>query len=170
MSDTPRHIAVRATAAVIAAGAGPASAAYAFALDLGRVFKWVVGAADTPDSVSTLGYSGGVVGAWRRVREPRLGADLVAGNQTIQVGGREVRTMPAATLAGNATVTLGTTNAAEGDRLRVVRLDVGAFTLAIANGGAGGGSLLTMPVSVRYWAEAEFDGTDWNIIGGGTFA
>jgi hypothetical protein len=54
--------------------------------------------------------------------------------------------------------------------LRIVRLDVGAWTVAVVNGGTGAGTLITMPVSVRYWAEFYFDGTDWLLIGAGQMA
>lgn len=66
----------------------------------------------------------------------------------------------ATTLTANRTVTLSTTNANTGDKLRVVRTGLGSFTLAV-------GSIKTIPSGTAAFVEIEFDGTAWNLIGYG---
>lgn len=89
--------------------------------------------------------------------------DLTDASVTVQVGGGRFRRMPAATLSANRTITLGTTGAVAGDIMNFIRLDVGAFTLAFVNGGAGAGTLLTLPVSKLGSAQFLFDGTNWHL-------
>jgi hypothetical protein len=90
-----------------------------------------------------------------------------AASTTVQRVGRVSRYLVPA-LAQTTTVTLGTVGAVKGDLMRVVRTDSSAFTLAIANGGAGAGTLATMPVSKVGFVEAWFDGTNWLFDGGTT--
>lgn len=80
---------------------------------------------------------------------------------TIAAGGRRV--LPASTLSANRTVTLSTGGAVAGDVIEIVRLDVGAYTLAVVNGGAGAGTLLTFAVSARLYASFRFDGSNWAL-------
>lgn len=65
----------------------------------------------------------------------------------------------------NTTVTLGTTGAVYGDVVRVIRTDASAFTLAVANGGVGAGTLCTLLASKVGDAQAFFDGTNWLFDG-----
>lgn len=74
-------------------------------------------------------------------------------------------TLPPATLSANRSVTLGTAGAVAGEVIRIVRLDKTAFTLAIINGGAGAGTLITLPVSAGRIADFVFDGTNWALSG-----
>lgn len=64
-------------------------------------------------------------------------------------------------LSQNATVTLGTTGAVKGDVMRIIRTDANAWTLAVANGGAGAGTLATLVASKVGFLQAYFDGTNW---------
>lgn len=89
------------------------------------------------------------------------GANLTDANATVQVSEGAHRRLPAATLSANRTITLGTTNAKAGDQIEFMRLDLTAFTLAFVNGGAGAGTLLTLPVSKLGCARFQFDGTNW---------
>lgn len=88
---------------------------------------------------------------------------LTDADATVQIGGGAWRRMPAATLSANRAITLGTTGAKAGDQIEFTRLDVGAFTLAFINGGAGAGTLYTMAVSVKGYARFQFDGTNWAL-------
>lgn len=69
------------------------------------------------------------------------------------------------TLTGNRTFTLETTGASSGDVLYIERWTADAFTMPIVNGGTGGGTLYTFPVSVRRSAAFNFDGVDWQLAG-----
>ena len=126
------------------------------------LYRWALGSVATEDDWTTLAASGGYGGTWNLMGFPDKGANLAAGNATIQVGGKQWRVLPAATLVANATLTLGTTNAREGYRIRITREDVGAYTYAIANGGPGAGTLVTFPVSARAYGIFYFDGTNWS--------
>lgn len=91
------------------------------------------------------------------------GTALTDADATIAVAAGKWRKMPAATLSANRAITLGTTGAVADDQIQVTRLDVGAFTLAFVNGGAGAGTLYTMPVSKLAHAVFQFDGTNWAL-------
>jgi hypothetical protein len=165
-----RAITVIPTVSITQAEAGPPIPKYRVHLDQGGFYRFAVGDVLTPDDVAVIGGNGGTAGNWLLVRDDDSGDDLTDANATIVVGGKRWRTLPAATLTDNRTLTLGTTNAAAGDLLEITRLDAGAFTLAIVNGGAGAGTLITMPVSTRYWFRAFFNGTNWVSRAGGAFA
>lgn len=143
---------------------GPYEARFAVVLNgAPGIYRWVLGSTDAADSWSTLvPTAGGYGGAFQLLGFPDKGANLAAGDATIQVGGKSWRVLPAGTLTGNATLTLGTTNARAGYRIRITREDVGAYTYAIANGGIGGGTLVTFPVSQRAYGIFYFDGTNWS--------
>jgi hypothetical protein len=161
MSDPRRAITVAPTIAVIQSGTGPNLAQYVMPLDRPVVYRFALGDTTDDDDWCTLESSLGTAGRWLDLPEKDKGADLADGNATIQVGGKRWRILPAATLTGNSTLTLGTTGAREGHTSFITRLDVGAYTYAIANGGAGAGTLCTMPVSQRAWGFFYFDGTNW---------
>lgn len=74
-------------------------------------------------------------------------------------------TLPAATLTANRTITINAGTAAAGEVLRIIRRDATAFTLAIVNGGVGGGTMYTFPVSVARVADFQWDGTNWALAG-----
>ena len=142
---------------------GPLTQKFAIILNGARgLYRWVRGSIATDDAWTTLEPSGGMAGAWELQGFPDKGDNLGAGNATIQVGGKDWRVLPAATLAANATLTLGTTNARAGYRIRITREDVGAYTYAIANGGPAAGTLVTCPVSSRAYGIFYFDGTNWS--------
>lgn len=91
----------------------------------------------------------------------RKGADLGDADAPIDMTGGDWRVLPAATLSANRQLTLNTTKAVKGDQITVTRLDLGAFTYALVNGGPGAGTLVTLPVSKAGFALCEFDGTNW---------
>lgn len=123
------------------------------------LFRFVPESSDADDGWTTLAPNGN--GRYKRIALPDKGANLAGTSQTIYVTGGPWRVLPASSLTTNITITLGTTGAQEGDTLELTRLDVGAYTAAIANGGNSGGTLCTMPVSARAWGLFYFDGTDW---------
>ena len=162
MALPPRAATVKTTAAKMATQKGNTSPEYNMPLDKGgAIFEWIPSGTDAVDSETVFGNQGGVPGTWRRVREDTKGADLADANATIQIGGKAWRVLPISTLTDNRVLTLGTTNARAGDQLTITRLDVEAFTYQIDNGGAGVGTLVTFAVSVRSFADLQFDGTNW---------
>lgn len=158
----PKAITVRASIADMRNRRGPSVAHYNMPLDRGRAFRFVEGSllVDT-NGVAVIGTNGqGTDGKWLLVREPIKGADLAdLASQTITVAGDFWRTIPV--IGQTSTITLGTTNAEEGDRIEITRTDASAFTLAIINGGTGAGTLVTFPTSLPGSGEFYFNGTDW---------
>jgi hypothetical protein len=148
--------------------------------------------AEDDNSVGTgaLGASAGAVGRFVgleddgrvRVYIAEGGPQESFGCQTQQVAGTNIPNAASTTvqrvgrvsrylcpvIGQNTSVTIGTTGAVKGDLFRLVRTDVSAFTLALINGGAGAGTLATMPVSKVGVIEAWFDGTNWLFDGGTT--
>jgi hypothetical protein len=161
MALSPRAPTIKTTAAIMATQRGPVIPHYNIALDLGVLFQWVPGATDTEDDVTVLGYQGGTVGRWRRVRTPLLGDNLTDADATVDPQGNFIRQLPASTLSSNRIATMGTTNAVSGDVITIVRLDTEAFTYTINNGGPAAGTLATLPVSVESFADLYFNGTNW---------
>lgn len=149
---------------------GPFLTRYRVHADKPGLFEWEANSAAAGDDWAALEASGGAAGAWRRLGFPDRGDDLADSSVTITVADGWWRVLPAATLSANRTITLGTTTALEGYCLELTRLDVEAYTLAVVNGGSGAGTLLTMPVSSRYWARFYFDGTDWVLRAAGAMA
>jgi hypothetical protein len=79
---------------------------------------------------------------------------------TLECGKDAVTQLFSTTLTANRTVTLDTDLAFRGDRFRVVRTGLGAFTLNV-------GGLKTLPSGVAAFAEVEFNGTSWVLTGYG---
>ncbi len=97
------------------------------------------------------------------LRPAKIGAALTDADATIQIGEGNVRPLASIPLTANRTITLGTTSAALGHVIEVARYDTAAFTLAVANGGPGLGTLYTFPVSATGFASFRFDGTNWQL-------
>jgi len=125
----------------------------------GRLYTFIPSGTDTPDSVTVLAASGGSAGVWRDVPYDDRGTALTDAAETLYVSGEQWRRLAAGTLTANRTKTLSTTQARAGHRIRITSDDASAFTLTIANGGAGGGTIATLrgPGDVS----AFFDGTNW---------
>lgn len=87
---------------------------------------------------------------------------------TVQRVGRRTSYLLAGTMSQGETITLGTTGAQKGDMIRIIRTSTSAQTAAIVNGGAGAGTLVTLPASKVNFAEAQFDGTNWLFQACGT--
>lgn len=64
-------------------------------------------------------------------------------------------------LTANRTITLSTTDALEGDKFRIVRTGLGAFTLDV-------GGLKTMPSATAAWCDVHYDGAAWILTAYGS--
>lgn len=91
------------------------------------------------------------------------GAALTDAPATITVAQGYWRTMPAATLSVTRAIALSTSGAVAGDVITITRIDVGAYTMTVVNGGAGAGTLQTFPVSKVGFGDYQFDGTNWAL-------
>jgi len=94
-------------------------------------------------------------------RLSRVSADRADTSQTLTVGTDATTQRWATTLTANRTVTLSTTGAINGDRFRIVRTGLGAFTLDV-------GGLKTVPSATAAWVDVEFTGSAWVLTGYGT--
>jgi len=74
----------------------------------------------------------------------------------------------AGTMSQNETITYSAVGAVAGDRIRTTRTSTSAFTAAFVNGGAGGGTFVTLPASKAGFVEAVFDGTNWLLSEAGS--
>ncbi len=168
MAAPRRAVTVVSTRTALGATYGQPTERYAQCLD-GGLFRWTLNDTSTADGRVVIAATGGAVGRYKRVREDDQGAVLTDANATLQVGEGFWRRLPAATLSDNRTLTLGTTNAAAGDVIEITREDVGAYTVAVVNGGPAAGTLLTFPVSEKWHARFYFDGTNWVARAAGRF-
>ncbi len=105
-------------------------------------------------------YAGAEIGSGSELTP---GANLTDAAATIQITAGAWRILPAATLTASRTLTLGTTGAAAGDRVKVERLDLTAYAYSIVNGGVGAGTLLVLPPGRKSFALFYFDGTNWSV-------
>jgi hypothetical protein len=140
---------------------------FAFVSSLNALFAWSPLSAQDADAVNVIAPSAPGLGRWLRVVADNSGASLGDASVSIAVSGGRKRTLPAATLSENREITLATTNAIAGNEIEITRLDVGAFTVAIVNGGPGAGTIATMPVSARSFIACRFDGANWNHLRSG---
>ena len=159
---TPQAVRAWPSLASMRSDPGPAVAHYALPLDAaGAPYRWAPSSAAVEDAWTVIvPTGGGLPGAWIRVREDDLGAD-VTGTATLTVGGKRWRRIEVGGLSANATLTLSVTGAVAGDWIEITRLDVGAYTVALVNAGPAAGTLVTLPVSARAYCKVYFDGTNW---------
>lgn len=90
-----------------------------------------------------------------------VSADVGDADLTVVVGTNEPIQLFETTLTANRTVTLDTTNAINGDKFRIVRTGLGAFTLDV-------GGLKTIPSATAAFVDVSFNGTAWKLTGYGT--
>jgi len=135
---------------------------YAYIDSLGATFRWELGATDTTDDLNWIGHSGGSPGRWRRIVTTDRGDDLTDASVSIDVSGNRWRYLPASTLTANRICTLEPDGAQEGDTLVITREDSSAYSYAVVNGGASGGTLITFSDTGGY-SKFYFDGEDWVI-------
>jgi hypothetical protein len=94
----------------------------------------------------------------QRPNKSQFSGDRGDNSITINAGAdREIQQFATA-LTANRTVTLGTGSA--GDRFRIVRTGLGAFTLAV-------GALKTIPNATAAFVDVGHDGTGWFLTGYG---
>jgi hypothetical protein len=111
--------------------------------------------------VNIINPSGGGSGRWKIVNPTTRGTNLADADAAIDVSDGGWFVLPDSTLGGNRTLTIDDTYATIGARMTITRLDVEAYTYQIDNGGGGGGTIVTMPISDQAFLDVEFDGTDW---------
>lgn len=164
MADAPQAAMIRETVALVRSDAGPpVPTRYRAIVELGgALFRYVVGSVLGDDGRTVIvPTGGGTGGAWVRMREDDRGADLLDADATILIGGGAWRVIPAGRLTASRTLSLSTENAQPGDRITFTRLDTGAFTVTLVNGGPGAGTLATLPVSAKSFATVQLSGADW---------
>lgn len=161
MADPRRALTIVPSIAVLQSGVGPYVANYVMPLDRPVPYRFAIGDTTTDDDWTALEPAQGTAGRYLDMPEADKGDDLADGNATIYVGGKRWRVLPAATLTGNSTLTLGTTGARRGHVIEITRLDSEAYTYAIVNGGTGAGTLCTFPSGSTAYGKFYFDGTDW---------
>lgn len=93
----------------------------------------------------------------------KIGTALTDADATVQVTAGNVWVLPSSTLSANRSMTLGTSGAVANDVLWVIRLDSNAYTLAVINGGAGAGTLVTGASATKFAFKFRFDGTNWSL-------
>lgn len=104
--------------------------------------------------------------AWGSFNQQVTGTALTdVATTTVQRVGRVSKYLLAGTMSQGETVTLGTTGAVKGDILRIIRTSTSAQTLTVVNGGAGAGTLCVLIASKIGFAQAYFDGTNWQYDG-----
>jgi hypothetical protein len=135
--------------------------------DTGLTYRWEPNSTVTTNDREVIGHTGGVAGRFLPIgpfagNAPE-GAALVDGGETISVYQGFRRTLPLSTLTGTSVGTLGTVGAEKWAEVHILRLDAEAFTYAIANGGAGSGTLVTFASATPSWGVFYFDGTNWLV-------
>lgn len=80
---------------------------------------------------------------------------------TVQRAAIKTSFLLAGTMSQGETVTLGTTNAVDGDYIKIIRTSTSAQTCTVVNGGAGAGTLHVQLASKVNFTEARFNGTNW---------
>lgn len=90
-----------------------------------------------------------------------VGSDIGDSDTTLTVGSSAPIQQYATTLTANRTVTLATTGAINGDKFRVVRTGLGAYTIDV-------GGLKTLPSATAAWCDVSYDGSAWILTAYGT--
>jgi len=93
-------------------------------------------------------------------RPPSVSADKGDADATLVANVDETTVRWATTLTANRTVTLSTTGAVNGNKFRIVRTGLGAYTLAV-------GGLKTIANSTAAFVDVEYNGSAWVLTGYG---
>jgi len=111
----------------------------------------------------TVRVGAGASAPTAKLRLGTAGVSADRGDASVTLtAGTDAQTQRFATaLTANRTVTLSATGAVSGDRFRVVRTGLGAFTLDV-------GGLKTIASATAAWVDVEHDGTAWRLTGYGT--
>ncbi|HEX6964539.1 MAG TPA: glycosyl hydrolase family 28-related protein [Gemmatimonadaceae bacterium] len=106
--------------------------------------------------------TGGTPGSWVPVyRLPGVSADRGDTDVTLVVGTDAPTQLFNTALTRNRVITLSPTGAVNGDKFRIVRKGLGAFTMDV-------GGLKTIPASTAAFVDVEFNGGSWILTGYGT--
>jgi len=97
---------------------------------------------------------------WANLWTGEVSADRGDTSQTLTVGADAPIQRWASALGANRTVTLSTTGALNGDRFRIVRTGLGAFTLDV-------GGLKTIPSATAAFVDVSYNGSAWVLTGYG---
>jgi hypothetical protein len=111
---------------------------------------------------NTVSNPTGVVtyqGAWANLLNG-ISADRGDAGATLTAGGDFQVQLFATALTANRSISLPTTTAVQGDKFRIVRTGLGAFTLSIAG-------LKVIPASTAAFVDVEYNGTAWIYTGYG---
>jgi hypothetical protein len=137
------------------------------ASDLALTKRWIVPnlPSATQDGLIPVAYNGNLTYVDPRMLflGPQPGADLDDSAPTLDLADGAFRVLPDGTLTANRVATIDDNGATAGAVLYIARIDVEAFTYQVDNGGPGGGTLYTFPVSVSRGAKFKFDGTNWAL-------
>jgi len=166
MATEPRSATIRSGVSYFTAAPGPRVAQYAVTLDTASLYRWIPDDTTTTDALNVLAHTGGYAGRWHRVRWDDKGANLTNAAEDVAMAGKPLRVLPLSTLSASRTKTLKTAGAAAGDVIRIVRLDVEAFTMPIVSQ-ASGATIFTFPASQSWFADFRFNGTNWEPTGWG---
>ena len=99
--------------------------------------------------------------ATTEIRElEKVSADRGDTSPTLVVGTDSMIQRFATALTANRTVTLSTTGVANGDKFRIVRTGLGAFTLDV-------GGLKTIPSATAAFVDVHYSGSAWVLSGYG---
>lgn len=166
MANPRQGATVFATVSELKTTAAPQVAKYARTIEGNALWRYVPGDTTTvndtdpfPTVLNPQPNYGGGSGRWLRVATSRKGANLANAAATISVSEGDWRVLPASTLSANRVLTLQTADAVAGDTITVTRLDAEAYTYAIHDEAAG--VITTLPASQRWFADLEFNGTNW---------
>jgi hypothetical protein len=89
-----------------------------------------------------------------------MSADRGDNSVTLTVMSSAETQLFATTLTANRTITLSAAGAVNGDKFRIVRTGLGAFTLAV-------GAVKTIPSGTAAFVDIEYDGSAWFLTGYG---
>lgn len=128
----------------------------AFDTDRAAPFPMPGGVGAFKDNVR-LALAAGGRGLWGLDLDPDSDVEVDVGDGNMRCHDGDHGTAQAA----NRTVTISDAGAVEGKLFRILRKNAAAFTLAVVNGGAGGGTPYTFGASENGDVWFRFDGTDW---------
>jgi hypothetical protein len=128
----------------------------------GETTEWQFSATQLDCFGNDLANVGRLNGA--TVAAPVEGTALTDAAQTLAVAGGN-NYVQAVALTASRTKTLSNTGPETGEVITIIRTTTAAFTMPIVNGGVGGGTPYTFPVSAKRVADFRFDGVNWVLAG-----
>ncbi len=162
----PRSAAIYDDVSTLAAQRGYArSRHWAYVVDNGLMYRWVADDTTATNGLTVIGHTGGDAGRWHAIfGDTAASAALGNADATLSIGSGTIFTMPASTLSDDRTLTLSPTGVPVGAVVTIVRNDLSIYTIAVVNGGAGGGTIFTFPAGNTGSADFRFDGTNFSRL------